>query len=198
MKRSLYSIKQSPKNFFDHLKEKLLDLDFTQSDADPCLFVHNRMICVTYVDDCLFFATHNDDITEMIQRLHDADMELNKEDDVAGFLGVKMDRKEDGSIELLQLGLVDCIISAVGLEGSKSKETPAILGALPKDENGEPCNEYFNYGSVVGMLMYLAGHSRPDLGFAVHQCARYTHCPKRCHKQAVKHIGHYLVGTRER
>jgi hypothetical protein len=48
------------------------------------------------------------------------------------------------------------------------------------------------------MLMYLAGHSRPDIGFAVHQCARYLHCPKYSHEQAVKHIGRYLLGTRNR
>jgi hypothetical protein len=46
--------------------------------------------------------------------------------------------------------------------------------------------------------MYLCGHTRPDLGFAVHQCAHYLHAPTRLHETAVKHIGRYLVGTRDR
>ena len=44
--------------------------------------------------------------------------------------------------------------------------------------------------------MYLTGNSRPELGFAVHQCAHYTHDPKASHENTVKRIGRYLVGTR--
>jgi hypothetical protein len=192
-------LKQSPKNFYDHLKGKLLSLGFEQSPADPCLFVHDKMICITYVDDCLFSAPNGSDITTMIERLRDeCQMELSVENDVAGFLGVNIERKEDGSIELTQTGLIDRIIAAMGLEGANGKRTPAVVGSLGKDEDGAPCNEAFSYPSVVGMLMYLSGHSRPDIGFAVHQCARYTHFPKRSHEEAVKHIGRYLLNTRKR
>jgi hypothetical protein len=48
------------------------------------------------------------------------------------------------------------------------------------------------------MLMYLASNTRPDIAFAVHQCARFTHCPRRSHEQALKRIARYLKGTRER
>ena len=51
-----------------------------------------------------------------------------------------------------------------------------------------------NYPSVVGMLLYL-GHSRPDISFATHQCARYTHFPKQSHEDALQRIGRYLKGT---
>ena len=35
------------------------------------------------------------------------------------------------------------------------------------------------------MLLYL-GHSRPDISFVIHQCARFTHLPKQSHKDALK------------
>jgi hypothetical protein len=44
------------------------------------------------------------------------------------------------------------------------------------------------------MLLYL-GHSRPDISFAAHQCARYNHSPKQSHKDALKRIGRYLRGV---
>ena len=44
------------------------------------------------------------------------------------------------------------------------------------------------------MLLYLE-HSRLDISFATHQCARYTHSPKMSHKNALKKIGRYLKGT---
>ena len=49
---------------------------------------------------------------------------------------------------------------------------------------------------MIGCLNYLANNSRPDIQFAVHQCARYTHNPKKEHSAAVKKIVRYLIGTR--
>ncbi|KAL7506864.1 hypothetical protein ACHAXN_004078 [Cyclotella atomus] len=48
------------------------------------------------------------------------------------------------------------------------------------------------------MLLYLAGHSQPDIAFAVHQCPRYTFKPTRRHQQALIQIGRYLKGTMNR
>ena len=67
-----------------------------------------------------------------------------------------------------------------------------------KDENGEPASGHFSYSSVVGMLLYLAGHSRPDIAYAVNCTARYMFCPRKRHEDALKRIGRYLKLTRER
>ena len=48
------------------------------------------------------------------------------------------------------------------------------------------------------MLLYLSGHSRPDIAFAVHQCARYTFKPTTRHLAALKRIGRYLKGTQNK
>ena len=45
------------------------------------------------------------------------------------------------------------------------------------------------------MLWYLYGHSRPELGFAVSQAARFSFSPKRSHELALIRIGQYLKGT---
>ena len=94
---------------------------------------------------------------------------------------------------------MDRIIKALGLEStSNAAATPAEKTSLGVDDDGPPCQESFNYASVIGMLMYLSNTSRPDLAFAVHQCARFTHNPRRSHKMALKRIGRYLVGTKDR
>ena len=59
----------------------------------------------------------------------------------------------------------------MGLEDSNPKSTPAAAEPLGKDPDGDPCNGTFNYAGVIGMLLYLQGHTRPDLTFAVNQCA---------------------------
>ena len=81
-------------NFFLHLKKGLEERGFTQSKFDPCLFLNNKVICLVYVDDCLFFGKETKDINKIIQDLQEPKGKnkekflLNKEDDVAGFLGI--------------------------------------------------------------------------------------------------------------
>ena len=78
------------------------------------------------------------------------------------------------------------------------KATPAEGKPLVKDEDGLDAKREFNYSSVVGMLLYLAGHSRPDIAYAVNCTARYMFSAKRSHEEALKRIGRYLKATRDR
>ena len=94
----------------------------------------------------------------------------------------------DGTIELTQVGLIDRIVFAMGLTNAAKVKTPAEYGALQKDEDGENCDTSFNYPSIVGMSLYLQNNTRPDITFAVSQCARYTFCPKLSHEKALKQI----------
>jgi hypothetical protein len=131
--------------------------------------------------------------------MREADLDFNIEEDVAGFLGVLITAKNDGTgaIELTQTGLIDRIITAMGLDSANVSQTPAEYGALPKDLDGTDCQEDWNYRSVLGMILYLC-NTRPDVMFATSQCARYTANPRHSHEVALKRIGRYLKGTRTR
>jgi hypothetical protein len=162
LKKNLYGLRQAPLNFFLSLKDGLEARGFKQSKYDPCLFVSDQVICLCYVDDCLFFARDGKDINAVIESLRRPEptkFGLNIEDDVAGFLGILMQKKEDGSIELIQTGLIDRILKVMGLDDSHVKSTPSDVNALGKDDDGEPCSEPWSYASVVGMMMYLASNS---------------------------------------
>jgi hypothetical protein len=50
----------------------------------------------------------------------------------------------------------------------------------------------------VGILLYLLGHTRPDLAYTVSQVDRFMFNPKHSHKIALKRIGHYLIGTKDK
>ena len=107
---------------------------------------------------------------------------------MAGFLGIKMDRGTQGKIILTQTELIDRILSMTDMEECNYKYTPAEKLPLGKDKSGDPSREDWEYRSVVGMLLYLAGSSRPDIAYVVHQCARFSHNPKNSHEVDVKHI----------
>jgi hypothetical protein len=44
--KSVYGLRQSPKNFYETLKEALEDRGFIQSQHDPCLFISDTVICL--------------------------------------------------------------------------------------------------------------------------------------------------------
>ena len=41
-------------------------------------------------------------------------------------------------------------------------------------------------------------NTRPDISFAVHQCAKFFQDPKLLHEKAVKYIGRYLYKTKDK
>ncbi len=160
--------------------------------------MNSNLIVIVYVDDLLIYAKNDNMITAFISSMQKDDICLRREGTAEGYLGVDI-KYVDGKIHLTQTGLSERIIAALGLNKySNSCSTPAEVSPLPKDVNGTPASGNINYASVVGMLLYLCGHSRPDLTFAVHQCARYTFAPTKCHEQALLRIGHYLKGTMDR
>ena len=84
------------------------------------------------------------------------------------------------------------------LEECNAIYTPAVHTPVGTDLLGEKFNEKWEYASVVGMLMYLANNTRPDIAYATHQVARFTHNPKNSHALAVKKIVRYLQGTKDK
>ena len=154
-----------------------------------------------YVDDLLMWSTTEENIYALGAQLREKGVELEEEDDAAGFLGVKLTKDpHTGQMTMTQQGLIDRIIDALGLDigTSTPKGTPCLKAPLTKDLDGDPPEGSFKYASVVGMLLYLSGHSRPDIAYSVSQVARFTFAPRRSHEQALKLIGRYLLGTRDK
>jgi len=73
---------------------------FKQSEVDPCLFISEKVICLVYVGDTLFFSSNESDIDTVLKKLRELKMELNVEDNVAGFLRVLIKKLDGERIEL--------------------------------------------------------------------------------------------------
>jgi len=100
--------------------------------------------------------------------------------------------------QIRQSGLMKRLIAAVGMDKANSCKTPASTVGLGADVGGSPWKQSWSYSSVVGMLLYLAGNTCPDIALAVHQCARFSHRPMDVHEDAVKRIMRYLIGTMDK
>ena len=149
---------------------------------------------VTYVDDAIICGVNQAAVDELLHGLTKLKMDFDHLGDLPTYLGVQITRSSDGSMTLTQPHLTRSIISALGLNDSSPKKTPATK-TLGKDKHKPPFSEDFNYRSVVGMLLYLGNNTRPDCAFAIHQAARFSNDPRVTHGEALKRIGRYLQGT---
>jgi hypothetical protein len=196
LKKSLYGLVQAPMYWFNHLKTKFESVGLMQSELDPCLFYGRGVIALCYVDDCLLWGPDEGEIDQIIEELQDKGMKLTQDESSAyAFLGVDVEPLSNGGYRMSQTGLTKKILATMGMEDCNKKSTPASSTPLGTDANGPVMKEDWNYAQVVGMMLYLSSNTRPDIQYAVHQCARFTHCPRQSHAEAMKRICRYLKGT---
>jgi hypothetical protein len=195
--RNIYGGKDAGRTWFLYLKRKLEKLGFTQSKNDDCIFFKEDMIYVLYTDDSILAGPDKAKIDATIEAMR-GELDLTVEENLTDFLGVNIDRREDGTIKLTQPKLVEQVVKDLHLDQDNTtiKETPAASSKLlSRHEDSREFDGHFNYRSVIGKLHYLVAGSRPEIAYAVHQCARFAHEPKMEHAKAVKWIGRYLKGT---
>ena len=200
--------KNAGRVWHEYLVKKLRSIGFKQSKIDPCVFYHGRVMYALYTDDSILAGPDPKEIDNIIEKMKAVNLDITIEGDLEDFLGVKISRKDDGTIHLLQPHLIDSILKDLGLDRPpasgkhnppKTKETPAAPNQiLKRNENGTDFDGQFNYRSVIGKLNYLERGSRPDIAYIVHQCARFTTNPKRNHGEALKYLGRYLLATRDK
>ncbi len=84
----LYGLCQSPCAFWKYLVEKMAICGMVQSKLDSCLFVGEKVICISYVDDLVFWACDERNIHHIAMKLREVRVDLEQETDAAGFLGI--------------------------------------------------------------------------------------------------------------
>jgi hypothetical protein len=177
-------------------------LGFTASPFDQALFLRDDCMIIAYCDD-LILATkqENKHITsEITDHLAKQGFDFDREDtgDINTYLGIDLEQVDSNTLKMSQGRLIQRVIAALNLGTAAPKPTPAahILGR----HEDEPFfdNEQFNYRSVLGMMHYLTGNTRPDLSFAVSQTARFQQAPRKSHAAALKRIGRYLLHTADK
>ena len=177
----------------------LKDRGWKQSNIDECLFVKNGMLLIVYVDDACIISPDNDKITSEIRSLK-KDFDLTDKGDLLDYLGTRFDRNPDGSVLLTQPRMVERILKLIRFdkisENVTKHDTPATT-VLDNNPKAPSRMQSWNYRSAVGCLSYLQAMVRPDLTFAVQQCARFCNSPNKDHEEAVKRICCYLLKTKD-
>jgi len=196
LRKGLCGLCRSPRSFFDCSKGILIKIGFIQSKTDPCLFFRKGLIVVTHVDDFGIAFSSKEVLEEFLKELEANSLSCTREESFHEFLGIQIDKPDDGTLLLTQKGLIKKVLEAAKMENCNTAHTPAQAAALGAHEDAEPHNDKeFNPRSIVGMLMCLATNTRIDIALAVSQVCRFTSCFKKPHGDAVKQILKCLKGT---
>ena len=210
LQKNLYGQKQAGRVWNQYLHDGLLARGFQQSDVDMCVYYRKSVVLLLYVDDGIFIGPKQTDIDEaynlLVNEFTDSNgvryraYNMTNEGDLADYLGVKITRLGNGLIKLSQPHMIQQILDDLGMgDNTKAQPTPAVPSVkLNRDLHGKPFSEEWHYRSVIGKLNFLEKSTRADLAYAVHQCARFAIDPKESHAAAVKRIGRYLAGTKDK
>jgi hypothetical protein len=205
--KNIYGGKDSGRIWFHHLRHHLVNvIGYTQSTYDECVFYYKTTIFVVYTDDGILFDPSELTIQNRIKDIQKY-FEIEIQGNLQDYLGIHIKHHNDGTIIMSQPHLIDSILSDLNLLPSnideKRKATCKPLPSMPTrkihaDPNGPPFAYPWHYRAIIGKLNFLEKSTRPDITYVVHQLARFSTKLKQSHGHAVKHLGRYLLGTRNR
>ena len=158
-----------------------------------------------YVDDGIFFAKDQKAIDKAIKDLRSKrktkrKLVLDNQGDIKDYLGINFERLQDGRIKLTQPQIITNILEELGIDNRwTAKQTAASsTKILHHNAREKSADRKVDYQKVIGKLNFLEKSTRPDIAYAVHQCARFCSNPKESHVEALKYLGRYLKGTNNR
>ena len=95
LEQAPYGLKDTPRAYFIHTKNKLEELGFCQSDSDPCLTISPTVTLLYYCDNCVLIYKTPEDVDILTKRMKEVGMLFDKKINVAGYLCVLLDRDTD-------------------------------------------------------------------------------------------------------
>jgi len=174
LKKAIYGLKQSARVWYEKVEEALLDLGFTKSAHEPCVFFKHsgdRIIIVAlYVGDFFLFSDCPALVASLKSELAEG-FKTNKDlGEISEFLGITVTRHQDG-YSLSQAHYAEDILRRFGMSDCNSVLTPLESMVTPNHStsNDEDAREY---QELVGCLMYLAVCTRYDLAYAASQLSQ--------------------------
>ncbi|KAK4372554.1 hypothetical protein RND71_007938 [Anisodus tanguticus] len=194
--KSLYGLKQTPKQWHKKFDSTLLSNGFAINECDKCVYMKDNsdsfvMICL-YVDDMLITWGSPSIILETKNMLKQClDMKDMGIADV--ILGIKIYKTSDGLV-LSQSHYIEDVLRKFEMFDSSPIKSPMDRNQKLDKYRGAPiCQE--QYAQVIGSLMYITNCTRPDIAYAVNKLARFTCISSNDYWKALNRVLQYLKYT---
>ncbi|KAK4404655.1 Retrovirus-related Pol polyprotein from transposon TNT 1-94 [Sesamum angolense] len=202
LKKSLYGLKQSPRQWNKKFDLFMKSLKFKRSAYDPCLYFKYEseipVFLVLYVDDMLI-ASPSLTLIENLQKNLCKTFEMKDLGNAKKILGMTIDRnRKTSTIFLNQSSYVANVLEKFSMKNAKATAVPLAAHfqlckeQSPKNETETEQMKNIPYSNAIGFVMYLMVSTRPDIAYAVSWLSRYMSNAGLPHWEALKWLLRYL------
>ena len=190
LKKLLYGLKQAGRAWYQTYHRAMAALGMTRSEADHACFWQRDSESIamvgTIVDDMLVTGTL--DLVEQFRVGIKTRFTITDAGEVAWLLGIEVVQDlQAGTVRITQQTAIDAITHALHLEGAKTISTLIAIGGkldksqCPTTQDAIADMAGIPYWEGVGMCMYLAVTSHPDILYTVHRLSKYMSNPGWAH-----------------
>jgi len=206
LKKALYGLKQSPRLWYEFLSKILKAKGFITLPYDQGAFIHptKGIVILCHVDDFLILG-ENEAIIDSVLEEVSLKVKLQALGEFSTFLGIEfsLEMNERGlnkpglnkpikgykSLRLHQAKYVRNMLKRFGKEHLTPVSTQVQERVKLQKATSDPSKEDLNlYQQQVSSLLFLSTKTRPDISFAVNNCARYMSKPDKSHFKALDRI----------
>ncbi|KAH9657534.1 hypothetical protein KPL70_023118 [Citrus sinensis] len=203
LKRSLYGLKQSPRQWYLRFDEFMLSHGYLRCSFDCCVYYklissNLYIYLLLYVDDMLVAYKSREEIA-VLKSLLSSEFEMKDLGSAKKILGMEIKRdRSKGIMFLSQEKYLKRVLETFGMTSCKPVMTPIAthfkLSSLqcPKTKKEKLEMAKIPYANAVGCMMYAMVLTRPDISYALSVVSRYMVSPGKEHWRAVKWVLRYL------
>lgn len=197
--KTLYGLKQSPREWNSTCHEFMISQNFKQSKCDPCLYSKRSgkdfLIVAVYVDDIISTGTNLDTVNQFRSSFK-KQFNCSEGGPMSWCLGMEV-KQCDNYISINQNQYISQKLSEFDqyLEPRIKRSTPLdpnFQQLLIEADESKEFEEKFPYREIVGSLTYASTGTRPDISTAVGVVSRFLAKPKKIHCMMVCRILYYL------
>lgn len=206
LKKSLYGLKQSPRQWYLKFDEHMLSIGFERSMYDSCVYFKRKngvpvVYLLLYVDDMLVASK---DLFEVEQLKADLKSKFEMKDlgNTKRILGMDIVRsREKGQLWLSQHVYIQRVLEKFRMHEAEEVSVPLAQHFKlsdkhrPKTDRDVKEISQVPYANVVGSIMYTMICTRPDLAHSISVVSRFMANPGKHHWEALKWILRYLKSS---
>jgi hypothetical protein len=199
LKKYLYGLQESPLAWNKCLHQKLDQMKFRRSIADPCAYTRNHkdgtFYLTVHVDDMLL-ASPSEAARIWFESEMERQFEISKQLNELSYLGMTIKKTRDG-ITVHQRGYIENMIAKFKADPDSKTTSPTSTDFLNNDPEDAKIDTT-KYLSIVMSLMFLARFTRADILMPVTYLATRAADPRQKDFNKAIKILNYVAFTKSR
>lgn len=202
LQKSIYGLHQSSRCWFYKLDQEVKKLGFINLSSCQCVYRFNwDYILLVYVDDIIILA-RNDYFTNEAMKKLESIFDLQDLGEIKTFLGIDIQTNQNGMTMSQSRYILKMHQKFTNIPFKRCYE-PMKFGTIirmPRQDELDSGKDTFTapYRNLIGCLLYIARHTRPDILYAVNTLAKYCNNYTPEIWNHLVHLWNFVISTKDK